>query len=58
MAKKEVDFRVYCPKCKDYTLPEDQDPCNICLGYGSNEDSHKPVFYREKERYGSNRNKK
>ena len=58
MAKREVDFRLYCPKCMDYNLPAEADPCNACLGYGSNEDSKKPAFYREKETYGSRKETK
>lgn len=53
MAKKEVNFRIYCRKCKYYPLSSIDEPCNECLTYGHNEDSHKPVKYTEKERtYG------
>ncbi len=44
---KEVRFDLYCKTCKDYKLEESQDPCNECLNEPSNEDSHKPVNWRE-----------
>lgn len=43
---KEVYFDVYCPLCKNKETPEDVDPCNDCLGQGSNENTHKPVRYK------------
>lgn len=49
MATREVDFRIYCPKCRHYSLPHYEDPCNFCLAQGHNEDSKKPVYYKEKE---------
>jgi hypothetical protein len=47
MTKKEVYFFQYCLKCKHYAEDEDEDPCNECLTYPSNEDSHKPINYEE-----------
>lgn len=47
MTKKEVYFFQYCPKCKHYAEDEGEDPCNECLTYPSNEDSHKPINYEE-----------
>lgn len=49
---KEVNFRIYCPKCKHYPLPQEVEPCNECLMHGYNIDSHKPVNFKEKD-YGS-----
>lgn len=46
---KEVYFNEYCPKCKWSKLPEDKDPCDICLENPSNEWSHKPVYFEEKD---------
>lgn len=57
MSSKEVNFRLYCPKCRYYDLKETEDPCNDCLNYGSNEDSHRPVYWKEKE-YNNGRNEK
>ncbi len=52
---KEVNFRLYCPKCKFYNLKETEDPCNNCLTHGYNFDSTKPVEYKEKDySYGRN----
>jgi len=47
---KEVNFRLYCPKCKHYELPETEDPCNECLAQGWNYDSRKPINYEEKDK--------
>lgn len=40
-----VLFNLYCPKCKYAKLPEHFDPCNMCLDYPSNFQSHKPIFW-------------
>lgn len=46
---KEVDFATYCKTCKFSELPEYEDPCDDCLMYPVNENSHKPVKYKEAE---------
>lgn len=46
---KEVFFDVYCCECKYEKVEEIEDPCNECLGYPCNENSHKPVKYEEKD---------
>lgn len=46
---KEVWFDQYCKTCKYCTLKDCEDPCNGCLDYPGNEDSHKPVNWREKD---------
>lgn len=48
MAKKEVFFDQYCPKCEFFKLKQSEEPCNECLTAFSNEDSHKPVKFKEK----------
>ena len=48
-AKKEVFFEIYCPKCKNENTDESEDPCNDCLGYPYNIDSHKPIHFKEKD---------
>lgn len=48
MAIKEVMFDKYCPLCEDYDKSEDEDPCYDCLNQGWNEDSHKPIMFKEK----------
>lgn len=49
MAEKEVYFDKYCPLCINYEKAEHEDPCFDCLNRGWNEDSHKPVCFKEKE---------
>ena len=49
MATKEVYFGEYCHLCKFYDYPEKDDPCDLCLGNPSNEDSHKPLYFEEAE---------
>lgn len=46
---KEVYYDIYCPSCVNKDLPEVEDPCNECLTNPCNEDSHKPVRYKEKD---------
>lgn len=47
--KKEVFFEIYCPKCKHESTEETKDPCNDCLAYPYNIDSHKPIHFKEKD---------
>lgn len=49
MATKEVRFDEYCPKCVNYEKSESEDPCWDCLNQGWNYDSHKPLYFEEKE---------
>ena len=44
---KEVDFEQYCKQCKYAGLKENEDPCWDCLTEGVNENSHKPVYFKE-----------
>ena len=44
---KEVYFDQWCPKCKYKDTDEGEDPCDICLGYSSNANSHKPIEFKE-----------
>lgn len=46
---KEVYFNEYCKKCKHEKLPEDETPCDECLTYPFNVESHKPIKFEEKE---------
>lgn len=46
---KLVHFGEYCPKCKDKDTKETDDPCNECLTYPTNLDSHKPVNFKEEK---------
>ena len=44
---KEVYFNQYCQKCTYKDVVEQDDPCNECLTYPSNENSHRPVKFEE-----------
>lgn len=45
---KLVDFK-WCKRCKYASLDESEDPCHECLDEPVNIDSHKPVFFEDKE---------
>lgn len=46
---KEVLFNLWCDTCVYAETPEVKDPCNECLSYPSNEHSHKPRNYVERD---------
>lgn len=46
---KEVYFDKYCSKCIHKDIPETDDPCNECLTQPSNENSHKPINFKEEK---------
>ena len=48
MNTKEVNFARYCSFCEHANENETEMPCDECLEYGSNEDSKKPIHYKEK----------
>lgn len=45
--RKEVFFDMYCKTCKYYKQASYLHPCNDCLNTPYNEDSHKPVNWKE-----------
>ncbi len=47
---KIVDFEKYCTKCEHRDLKESDDPCFDCLDEPTNLNSHKPVYYKEKQK--------
>ena len=49
MSIKIVEFDKWCPKCQNWEKGEDEDPCWDCLNQGWNDDSHKPIRYKERE---------
>lgn len=51
MRAKEVFFHEFCNTCINSAVAEEEDPCNECLYYGSNIDSHKPRNYIPKKEY-------
>lgn len=49
---KEVYFHIYCEKCAYKDVPESDDPCHECLNYPVNQNSHKPINFKEAEKNG------
>lgn len=45
--QKLVHFYKWCGKCKYRLKSECDEPCNECLTYPVNENSHKPVNFKE-----------
>lgn len=50
--RKEVFFDMYCKTCMYYEQASYLHPCNDCLSNPYNEDSHKPVNWKEGEKNG------
>lgn len=48
MAEKIVDFQNWCFKCQYFKNKEADPPCDECLDEPVNEDSHRPVYFKEK----------
>lgn len=46
----EVNFKEWCPKCEHFKLAEHEDPCHDCLNEPVNDDSRKPVMFKEGEK--------
>lgn len=44
-----VQFDEYCNKCEYYARSESEDPCWECLDNPINEDSRRPINYKEKK---------
>lgn len=49
--QKIVGFENYCQKCEHYPKSESEDPCWECLNTPTNTWSHKPIYFKEKEKY-------
>jgi hypothetical protein len=47
---KVVDFEKYCPLCEHEKDDENDDPCHDCLEIGARLYSHKPEYFKEKEK--------
>lgn len=47
MNEHEVRFDIYCKKCKYFPMAEEDDPCVDCLLETVNQDSKKPVYFKE-----------
>lgn len=48
--QKIVEFGEYCQKCEYYDKEESEEPCWGCLDTPTNTFSHKPVYFKEKEK--------
>ena len=48
--EKIVKFDEYCNRCAHKDVKETEDPCNECLNNPGNEDSHRPVYFKEEEK--------
>lgn len=46
---KEVYFFEYCSSCEYSDKGENDDPCDECLEYPVNQNSHKPVNWKKKD---------
>ena len=46
---REVDFAIYCPKCKDWKTEENEEPCNECLEHPTNLYTDKPTAFEAKK---------
>ena len=46
---KFVDYHKYCKSCKYSEIKETDEPCNTCLTNYINQNSKKPIFYKEKK---------
>ena len=47
--EKEVFFCDWCHKCEFNDLSDQKQPCCDCIAQPSNINSHKPVYFKEKE---------
>lgn len=44
---REVRFDKYCSECESYNKDESEYPCDICLSHSWNENSEKPVSFKQ-----------
>lgn len=49
----EVDFFTYCPQCKYKDKKGECEPCDECLTSPMNEDSAKPINFKEEPKNGT-----
>ena len=50
----EVNFQEWCPKCEHFKLAEHEDPCHDCLNQPINDDSRKPIMFKDAGKEESN----
>lgn len=44
-----VSFDLYCHKCKYADYHEEEEPCCDCLDVPINDETDRPLYYKEKE---------
>ena len=44
-----MKFDQWCPKCQYEKLDGNVEPCDTCLGFGTNDDSRRPVLWEKKK---------
>lgn len=47
MNEHEVRFDIWCKRCKYFARAEEDDPCVDCLLESVNQNSKKPVYFKE-----------
>lgn len=45
--QKIVHFDEWCHKCVHFNVEDWDDPCSECLDNPANEDSHRPIYFKE-----------
>ena len=45
-----IDFDKYCKDCKYCDYPEEADPCYKCMEEPALRESHRPLYFKEKEK--------
>lgn len=50
--EKLVQYDKFCEKCKHFKTDEVDEPCDECLAEPTNDDSHKPVYFKESSQNG------
>lgn len=53
MAEKLVEFEKWCGACIHKDVREVDEPCNECLTHTTNEDSHRPVEFKQNSKMKS-----
>ena len=44
-----VDYKKYCRLCVKSGTDEHEEPCEECLSYPVNDDTHKPIMFKAKD---------
>lgn len=46
--QKIVNFDIWCKKCEHYNVVDWDYPCDECMENPTNEDSRRPVYFKDK----------